>query len=67
MFLAKRVKKWMCQVLIWHKTVNMTVGSHNFVKFTVIKSNCQKHSGCIFASGKNVMYPHYHEDKFVLS
>ncbi len=35
----------------------MTVGSHNFVKFTVIKPNCQKHSGCVFASGKNAMYP----------
>ena len=27
-----------------HETVNMTVGSHNFVKFTVIKPNCQKHN-----------------------
>ncbi len=35
----------------------MTVGSHNFVKFTVIKLNCQNHSGCVFASGKNTMYP----------
>ena len=26
-FLATRVKRWMCQVLIWHKTVNMTVGT----------------------------------------
>ncbi len=31
----------------------MTVGcSHNFVEFTVIKLNCPKHSGCVFASGK---------------
>ena len=36
----------------------MRVGSHNFVKFTVIKPNCQKHSGCVFASGKNAMYPY---------
>ncbi len=36
----------------------MTVGSHNFVKFTVLKPNCQKHSGYIFASGKNAMYPY---------
>ena len=43
------------QVYIWHKNVNMTVGSHNID--TVIKSSCQKHSGCIFASGKNAMYP----------
>ena len=35
----------------------MTVGNNNFVKFTVIKPNCQKHSGCVFASGKNAMYP----------
>ena len=35
----------------------MTVSSHNFVKFTVIKPNCPKHSGCVFASGKNSMYP----------
>ena len=35
----------------------MTVGNHNFVKFTVIKPNCQKHSGCVYASGKNAMYP----------
>ena len=35
----------------------MTLGSHNFVKFTVKKLNCQKHSGCAFASGKNAMYP----------
>ncbi len=35
----------------------MKVGSH-FVKFTVIKSNCQKQSGCVFASGKNAMYPY---------
>jgi len=34
------------------------VGSHNFVKFTVIELNCQKHSGCVFASGENVMYPY---------
>ncbi len=30
---------------------------HNFVKFTVIKPNCQKFSGCVFASGKSAMYP----------
>ena len=35
----------------------MTVGIHNFVKFTVIKPNCQKHSRYVFASGKNTMYP----------
>ena len=35
----------------------MTVGSHNFVKFTVIKPHCQKNSHCVFASGKNAMYP----------
>ncbi len=36
----------------------MTVGSHNFVKFTVIKLNCQIHSGWVFTSGKNNdMYP----------
>ena len=35
----------------------MTVGSHNFVQFTVKKPNCQKLSGCVFASGKNAMYP----------
>ena len=35
----------------------MTLGSHNFVKFTVIKLNCQKHSGFVFAAGKNAMYP----------
>ena len=35
----------------------MTIGSHNFVKFTVIKPNCQKHSVCVFASDKNTMYP----------
>ena len=40
------------QVYIWHEAVNMTVGSHNFVKLTVIKLNCQKHNGCIVASGK---------------
>ena len=34
----------------------MTLGSHNFVKFTVIKPNFQKHSGRVFASGKNAMY-----------
>ena len=37
--------------------MNMTLGSDNVVKFTVIKPNCQKHSGCVFASGKNAMYP----------
>ncbi len=37
--------------------MNMTVGSNNFVKFTVRKPNCQKHSGCVFASGKRAMYP----------
>ena len=42
---------------LWHKTVNMTVCSYNFVKFTVIKPNCQKHSEYVFASGKNAMYP----------
>ncbi len=26
------------------ETVNMTEGSHNIVKFTVIQSSCQKHS-----------------------
>jgi len=41
-----------------HKTVNMTAGIHNFVKFKVIKANCQKHSGCVFASGKNAMFPY---------
>ena len=35
----------------------MTVCSHKFVKFTVKKPNCQKHSECVFASGKNAMYP----------
>ncbi len=45
------------QVWIWHKTAIMTVGRHNFVKFIDIKPNCQKHSGCVFASGKNAMYP----------
>ncbi len=35
----------------------MTVGCQNFVKFTVIKLNCQKHSGRVFASGKDAMYP----------
>ncbi len=30
----------------------MTLGSHKSVKFTVIKPNCQKHSGCVFANGK---------------
>ena len=35
----------------------MTIGNHNFVKFTVIKPNLQKQSGCVFASGKNAMYP----------
>ncbi len=33
----------------------MTAGSHKFVKFTVIKQNCQKHSGRVFASGQNAM------------
>ena len=37
--------------------MNVTAGSNNFVKFTVIKPNCQKHSGCVFAIGKNAMYP----------
>ncbi len=37
--------------------MNISAGSHNFVKFTIIKPNCQKHSGCVFASGKNAMYP----------
>ncbi len=47
-----------CKNLSWltTHTVNMTVGSHNFVKFTVIKPNCEKHSGCVFDSGKNAMY-----------
>ncbi len=31
----------------------MTVGNNNFVKFTVIKPNCQKQSGYVFASRKN--------------
>ena len=35
----------------------MTEGSHNFVKLTDIKPNYQKHSGFVFASGKNTMYP----------
>ncbi len=35
----------------------MTVGSHNFAKFTVMKPNCQNYSGCVFASGKNALYP----------
>ncbi len=36
----------------------MTVGIHNFVKFTVIKQKItKKNSGCVFASGKNAMYP----------
>ncbi len=30
----------------------MIVGSHNIVKFTVIKPSCQKHSECVLASGK---------------
>ncbi len=35
----------------------MTESSHNFVKFSVIKPNCQKQSGFFYASGKNAMYP----------
>ena len=42
----------------------MTVCSQNFVKFTVIKPNCQKHSGCVFASGKNAMYPITYVERF---
>ncbi len=35
----------------------MTVGNHNFVKSKVIIPNCQIHSRCVFANGKNAMYP----------
>ncbi len=43
----------------------MTVGSHNFVKFAVIKPSCQKHSGCVFASDKNAMYTTHAPTNFI--
>ncbi len=35
----------------------MEVGSHNFIKFTVTKPNCQKHSDYVSTGGKNAIYP----------
>ena len=63
MFLSKSVKKVgvFLSISIWGVLLAILYSPlaklHNYYKFTVNKPNCQKHSGCVFASGKNAMYP----------